>query len=88
MLNLLFLALIALVPFTTDVLDRYGTEPAAPMLYALVLGAGRPGQLGDDRPCAPPRPGASGGPSGHASVRRAPEPASRRRSSSPPSRSP
>ncbi len=36
-LNLLFLALIAIVPFTTDVLDRYAQEPAAPILYALVL---------------------------------------------------
>ena len=37
-LNLLFLGLIALVPFTTEVLDSYGTEPAAPILYALSLG--------------------------------------------------
>ncbi|MGI8596716.1 MAG: TMEM175 family protein [Thermoleophilaceae bacterium] len=37
LLNLVFLALTALVPFTTDLLDRYGSEPVAPMLYALIL---------------------------------------------------
>lgn len=36
-LNLFFLGLIALVPFTTDVLDRYGSEPLAPVLYALTV---------------------------------------------------
>lgn len=37
-LNLVFLGLIALVPFTTDVLDRYASEPAAAIAYALSLG--------------------------------------------------
>jgi uncharacterized membrane protein len=37
-LNLLFLALIALVPFTTDVWDRYSDVPVAAAMFGLVLG--------------------------------------------------
>lgn len=37
-LNLLYLALIVLVPFTTDVLDTYGNHSAAVVLYAATLG--------------------------------------------------
>jgi uncharacterized membrane protein len=37
-LNLLYLALIVLVPFTTDVLDSYGDHSAAVVLYAAALG--------------------------------------------------
>lgn len=37
-LNLLFLALIALVPFTTDVWDRYSDEAVAAAMFGLVLG--------------------------------------------------
>jgi uncharacterized membrane protein len=37
-LNLLFLALIALVPFTTDVWDRFSDEPVAAAMFGLVLG--------------------------------------------------
>jgi uncharacterized membrane protein len=36
-LNLLYLSLIVLVPFTTDVLDDYGDLPPGPILYAAVL---------------------------------------------------
>jgi uncharacterized membrane protein len=36
-LNLAYLSLIVLVPFTTDVLDNYGDVPAGPILYAVVL---------------------------------------------------
>lgn len=38
-LNLLNLSLIVLIPFTTEVLDDYGEQPAAPILYASVLAA-------------------------------------------------
>jgi uncharacterized membrane protein len=35
--NLLYLSLIVLMPFTTDVLDSYGDVPAGPILYSLVI---------------------------------------------------
>jgi uncharacterized membrane protein len=35
--NLLYLSLIVLIPFTTDVLDGYGDVPAGPILYSLVI---------------------------------------------------
>jgi uncharacterized membrane protein len=38
-LNLLYLSLIVLIPFTTNVFDSYGEVPAGPMLYAAVLAA-------------------------------------------------
>jgi len=37
-LNLLFLAMIALVPFSTEVWDRYTDAPAAAALFGLILG--------------------------------------------------
>ena len=37
-LNLLFLACIVLVPFTTDLLDEYSTRAVPSMLYAATLG--------------------------------------------------
>lgn len=37
--NLLYLALLVLVPFTTEVLGSYGSEASAVAAYALVLGA-------------------------------------------------
>jgi uncharacterized membrane protein len=37
-LNLLFLALIALVPFSTDLSDRYGEEPIAAAVFAATIG--------------------------------------------------
>lgn len=37
-LNLVYLGLIVLVPFTSEVLGDYGDRPAAPILYATTLG--------------------------------------------------
>jgi uncharacterized membrane protein len=37
-LNLLFLALIALLPFATDLLDDYGSEPLAAAVFGAILG--------------------------------------------------
>ena len=37
-LNLLFLALIALMPFATDLLDRYSDEPLAAAVFGAILG--------------------------------------------------
>jgi uncharacterized membrane protein len=37
-LNLGFLALIALVPFAADLVDRYGEEPLADAVFGVVLG--------------------------------------------------
>jgi TMEM175 potassium channel family protein len=37
-LNLLFLALIALLPFATDLLDSYGSEPLAAATFGAILG--------------------------------------------------
>jgi uncharacterized membrane protein len=37
-LNLLFLALIALMPFSTELLDRYSEEPIAAAAYGATLG--------------------------------------------------
>jgi uncharacterized membrane protein len=37
-LNLLFLALIALLPFATDLLDTYGSEPLAAATFGAILG--------------------------------------------------
>lgn len=36
--NLLYLALIVLVPFASDLLGKYGDESVAPMIYATILG--------------------------------------------------
>ncbi len=36
--NLLYLALIVLVPFSSDLLGTYGDESVAPMVYAAILG--------------------------------------------------
>ena len=36
--NLLYLALIVLVPFSSDLLGKYGDESVAPMVYATILG--------------------------------------------------
>jgi TMEM175 potassium channel family protein len=38
-LNLLYLSLIVLVPFTSDLLGEYGKEPVAAIAYATVLGS-------------------------------------------------
>jgi uncharacterized membrane protein len=38
LLNLTFLALIVLVPFATEVFDRYTQEPAASALFGLLMG--------------------------------------------------
>jgi uncharacterized membrane protein len=35
--NLLYLSLIVLIPFTTDVLDAYGDLPLGPILYSVVI---------------------------------------------------
>ena len=35
--NLLYLSLIVLIPFTTDVLDGYGDVPVGPILYSVVI---------------------------------------------------
>jgi len=35
--NLLYLSLIVLIPFTTDVLDGYGSVPVGPILYSVVI---------------------------------------------------
>lgn len=35
--NLLYLSLIVLIPFTTDVLDGYGDVPIGPILYSVVI---------------------------------------------------
>ena len=37
-LNLLFLSLIGLVPFSSDLVDRYGEEPIAAAVFAATLG--------------------------------------------------
>jgi uncharacterized membrane protein len=37
-LNLVFLALIALIPFATDLLDAYGNEPLAAATFGAILG--------------------------------------------------
>jgi uncharacterized membrane protein len=37
-LNLLFLALIALIPFSTELSDRYGTRPIAAAVFAATIG--------------------------------------------------
>jgi uncharacterized membrane protein len=37
-LNLLFLALIALMPFATDLFDRYNDEPIAAAVFGAILG--------------------------------------------------
>ena len=37
-LNLCFLALIALVPFAADLVDRYGEEPIADAVFGTILG--------------------------------------------------
>jgi uncharacterized membrane protein len=37
-LNLVFLALIALVPFSTELSDRYGQEPIAAAVFAATIG--------------------------------------------------
>ena len=37
-LNLLFLAFIGLVPFSSDLVDRYGDEPIASAVFAATLG--------------------------------------------------
>jgi uncharacterized membrane protein len=36
--NLVYLALIVLVPFSSDLLGKYGDESVAPMVYATILG--------------------------------------------------
>ncbi|HEY6779763.1 MAG TPA: TMEM175 family protein [Thermoleophilaceae bacterium] len=38
-LNLLFLALIALMPFATDLSDRYGEEPVAAAVFGTIVGS-------------------------------------------------
>jgi uncharacterized membrane protein len=38
-LNLLFLALIALMPFATDLSDRYGEEPIAAAIFGFTVGS-------------------------------------------------
>jgi uncharacterized membrane protein len=37
-LNLAYLAFVVLIPFTTDLVDSYSSEPAAPISYAINLG--------------------------------------------------
>jgi uncharacterized membrane protein len=37
-LNLAYLAFVVLIPFTTDLVDSYSSEPAAPISYAVNLG--------------------------------------------------
>ena len=59
-LNLVFLALIVVMPFATDLVAEYEDDPVCIVVYASVVGPGEPDDLADDPLLAAQRPRAGG----------------------------